>query len=109
VGQTLSGGAVSHAASGEAGLGYSFADGGVGVRLFRRGNEESLLALSGSLDASTGIRWGRVLERGVALNAYHKDDSWDKMGSLVISISSFVISWAESGFDAMVVEDWEMG
>lgn len=85
VGQTLSGGAVSHATIGEAGLGYSFADGGVGVRLFRRGNEESLLALSGSLDATTGIRWGRVLERGVALNAYHKDDSWDKMGSLVIS------------------------
>ena len=85
VGQTLSGGAVSHATIGEAGLGYSFADGGVGVRLFRRGNEESLLALSGSLDATTGIRWGRVLEHGVALNAYHKDDSWDKMGSLVIS------------------------
>ena len=85
VGQTLSGGAVRHATIGEAGLGYSFADGGVGVRLFRRGNEESLLALSGSLDATTGIRWGRVLERGVALNAYHKDDSWDKMGSLVIS------------------------
>lgn len=85
VGQTLSGGAVSHATIGEADLGYSFADGGVGVRLFRRGNEESLLALSGSLDATTGIRWGRVLERGVALNAYHKDDSWDKMGSLVIS------------------------
>ena len=85
VGQTLSGGAVSHATIGEADLGYSFADGGVGVRLFRRGNEESLLALSGSLDATTGIRWGRVLEHGVALNAYHKDDSWDKMGSLVIS------------------------
>ena len=85
VGQTLSGGAVRHANIGEAGLGYSFADGGVGVRLFRRGNEESLLALSGSLDATTGIRWGRVLEHGVALNAYHKDDSWDKMGSLVIS------------------------
>ena len=85
VGQTLSGGAVRHATIGEAGLGYSFADGGVGVRLFRRGNEESLLALSGSLDATTGIRWGRVLERGVALNAYHKDDSWDKMASLVIS------------------------
>ena len=85
VGQTLSGGAVRHATIGEAGLGYSFADGGVGVRLFRRGNEESLLALSGSLDATTGIRWGRVLENGVALNAYHKDDSWDKMASLVIS------------------------
>jgi tetratricopeptide (TPR) repeat protein len=85
VGQTLSNGAVSQAVVGEVGLGYSFSGGGVGIRLFRRGNEESLLALSGSRDATTGIRWGRVLEDGVALSAYHKNDSWDNIGSLSIS------------------------
>jgi tetratricopeptide (TPR) repeat protein len=85
VGRTLSGGAVRHATVGEAGVGYSTPEGGVGVRLFRRSNEESLLALSGTPDATTGIRWGRVLERGMALNAHHKGDRWDALGSLVVS------------------------
>lgn len=85
VGRTLSGGAVRQATVGEAGVSYSVPDGGVGVRLFRRGNEESLLALSGTPDLATGIRWGRVLERGVALNAYHRGESWDKLASLVVS------------------------
>jgi tetratricopeptide (TPR) repeat protein len=84
VGRTLSGGAVRHATVGEAGVGYSVSEGGVGVRLFRRGNE-ALLALSGTPDLTTGIRWGRVLERGMALNAYHKGESWDKLASLVVS------------------------
>jgi predicted Zn-dependent protease len=85
VGRTIGGGAVRNATVGEAGVGYSDPEGGVGVRLFRRGNEESLLALSGTPDATTGLRWGRVLERGVALNAYHKGSSWDKLASLVVS------------------------
>jgi hypothetical protein len=66
-------------------VGYSLPEGGVQVRMFRRGNEESLLALSGTSEATTGIRWGRVLERGMALNAYHKGESWDKLASLVVS------------------------
>lgn len=85
VGRTLSGGAVRHATVGEVGVGYSVPEGGVGARLFRRGREESLLALAGTPDATTGVRWGRVLERGVALNAYHKGASWDTLGSLVVS------------------------
>lgn len=85
VGRTLSGGAIRQATVGEVGVGYSVAQGGVGVRLFRRGNEESLLALAGTPDTTTGIRWGRVLERGMALNAYYKGDRWDTLGSLVVS------------------------
>lgn len=85
VGRTLSGGAVSHATVGEVGVGYFVPEGGVGVRLFRRGSEESLLALAGTPDATTGLRWGRVLERGMALNAYHKGGGWDALGSLVVS------------------------
>lgn len=85
VGHTLSGGAVRPATVGEAGVNYSVPEGGVGVRLFRRGREDSLLALAGLPDAITGIRWGRALERGMALSVYHKDAGWDKLGSLIVS------------------------
>ncbi|MDP3423911.1 MAG: cellulose synthase subunit BcsC-related outer membrane protein [Burkholderiaceae bacterium] len=85
IGRTLSGGDVNPATVGEAGVGYYVPEGGVGVRLFRRGNEESLLALAGTPDPLTGIRWGRLLERGIALNAHHKNSNWDTLGSLVVS------------------------
>jgi len=85
VGRTLSGGAVRPATVGEAGVGYHVPEGGVGLRLFRRGNEESLLALAGTPEAITGLRWGRALERGWTLDAYHRGGSWDMLGSLVVS------------------------
>lgn len=85
VGRTLGGGAVRPTTVGEVGVGYHVPDGGVGVRLFRRGNEESLLALAGTPEALTGLRWGRVLERGLAIDAYHRGGSWDMLGSLVFS------------------------
>ena len=85
VGRTVSDGAVRNATVGEVGVGYSGSEGRVGVRLFRRGSEESLLALAGTPDSTTGIRWGRVLERGIALTAHHKGAGWDALGSLVVS------------------------
>lgn len=85
LGRTLSGGAFRPANVGEAGLGYYVPEGGVSLRTFRRGSEESLLALAGTFDSTSGIHWGRLLERGFDLNAYHKGDGWDKQASLVVS------------------------
>ncbi|MGB9670394.1 MAG: cellulose synthase subunit BcsC-related outer membrane protein [Halothiobacillaceae bacterium] len=85
IGRSLSGGAVSAATLGEAGLGYYTADWGLGARLFRRGNEESLLALSGMRDTNTGLSWGRVLETGVMVDGYRRVGEWNTLFSLTRS------------------------
>jgi len=85
VGRTLSGGVVGPATVGEAGVTYSEPNGNVGVRVFQRGNEESLLALAGTPDLTTGISWGRILERGIVLSAYHKPGNLENLGYLVLS------------------------
>lgn len=84
-GRTFTGSALRPANVGEAGVGYYVPEGGVNVRVFRRGSEASLLALTGTLDVPTGIHWGRLLEQGLDVNAYHKGDGWEKQASLVIS------------------------
>jgi hypothetical protein len=53
--------------------------------LFRSGNEESLRARAGTPALITGIRSGRVLERGAIFNAYHKPERWENLGYLVVS------------------------
>jgi hypothetical protein len=85
VGRTFSGSYFRPVTVGEVGIGYSGSDGGMGLRFFKRGSEESLLSLFGTPDINTGLSWGRVLERGVLLNAFHKSAGWNSQGSLVMS------------------------
>ncbi len=82
LGRTLSGGAVDPAFTGEIGAAYHTPDWGLGLRAFRRGNEESLLALSGHLDPTNGLRWGRVMETGLTLDGRHRIGSWQALGAL---------------------------
>ncbi|MBB5015710.1 cellulose synthase subunit BcsC-related outer membrane protein [Rehaibacterium terrae] len=88
LGRTLSGGAVGPALIGEVGLEYQQADHGGGLRLFRGGNEESLLALAGQRDPTTGASWGRVLETGVQLDGRLNPGEWEVIGSLTFSTLS---------------------
>jgi tetratricopeptide (TPR) repeat protein len=85
LGRSLSGGAVGAATLGEAGLGYYTAEWGLGGRLFRRGNEESLLALSGLRDPLSGLAWGRVLETGLSVDGYRRVGEWNALFSLTRS------------------------
>ncbi|MDM7322980.1 MAG: cellulose synthase subunit BcsC-related outer membrane protein, partial [Gammaproteobacteria bacterium] len=85
LGRSLSGGAVGAATLGEAGLGYYTADWGLGTRLFRRGNEESLLALSGLRAPLNGLTWGRVLESGLSVDGYRRFGEWNALFSLTRS------------------------
>ncbi|MGK0673795.1 MAG: cellulose synthase subunit BcsC-related outer membrane protein [Halothiobacillaceae bacterium] len=85
IGRGLSGGEVGAAMLGEAGLGYYRADWGLGARLFRRGNEESLLALSGMRDPTSGLAWGRVLETGLSVDGYRQLGDWNALFSLTRS------------------------
>lgn len=85
LGRTLSGGLVKPATVGEAGATYSAPSSNASVKVFQRPNEESLLALSGTLDSATGVIWGRVLERGVQFTGYHKAGNLENFGSLVFS------------------------
>ena len=86
LGRSLSGGAVDAAMLGEAGVGYYTADWGLGGRLFRRGNEESLLALAGKPHPTIlGEAWGRVLETGLSLDGYIRLGEWNALASLTAS------------------------
>ena len=85
VGRTLNGGVVQSAAIGEFGMSYLFSAGNVGGRVFKRGSEESLLALSGTPDIASGLNWGRSLESGIVLNANHKGEIFEKLASLTLS------------------------
>jgi tetratricopeptide (TPR) repeat protein len=85
IGRSLSGGVIGAATVGEAGLGYYTADWGLGGRVFRRANEESLLALSGQRDPLSGLAWGRVLETGLSVDGYRRLGEWNALFSLTRS------------------------
>jgi len=85
LGRSLGGGAVKAATVGELGLRYDTAEWGMGARLFRRGNEESLLALTGRQDALSGVRWGRVLATGLGLDAQTTWRGWEALGSVTLA------------------------
>jgi tetratricopeptide (TPR) repeat protein len=85
LGRSPSGGVVSPAWLGEIGLGRYSSDGGASLRLFRRGNEESLLAFSGKRDPNSGRAWGRVVETGFSLGGNYRLGPWDLSGSLTAS------------------------
>jgi tetratricopeptide (TPR) repeat protein len=84
-GRTLNGAALQPTTVGEVGLRYFGPESSAGLRLFRRGNSSSLLALSGTPDLVTGTSWGRVIESGMDLTAYHRDSRWEHLGALVVS------------------------
>lgn len=85
VGRTITGSSFAPATIGEVGVGYSSLRAGAGVRVFRRATEESLLTLFGTPDINTGLNWGRVLETGVGLTAFHQGAGWNSLGSLVVA------------------------
>lgn len=85
LGRSLSGGAVNAAPIGEVGIAYRQAEHGVGARLFRTDNDESLLALSGQHDPVSNTDWGRVLETGAQLDGYLNHDTWSLSGSLTLA------------------------
>ena len=85
LGQTLSGGTVNPALIGEIGLSYYELAWGMRLRAFRRGNQESLLALAGQRDPDTQISWGRVLETGAQLDGNLSLASWDMIASVTAS------------------------
>lgn len=85
LGRSLSGGAVNPAPIGEVGIAYRQAEYGVGARLFRTDNDESLLALSGKHDSVSNTDWGHVLETGAQLDGYLNHDTWSLSGSLTLA------------------------
>ena len=85
LGSSLSGGEVTSALIGEAGIAYRQAEHGAGARLFRTGNDESLLALGGLRDRLSSEAWGRVLETGAQLDGYLNLGAWSLSGSLTFA------------------------
>lgn len=86
LGRGPEGGLLDPAILGEAGLGYYQDDWGLGGRLFRRGNEESLLALQGKPHPTIpGAAWGRVIETGLSLDGYKRFGPWQSLASVTAS------------------------
>ncbi len=59
------------------------AQSGWGLGLFRRQNEESLLALAGKQQGV--LRWGRVMENGLMLDGYARWGIWKTSASLTLA------------------------
>lgn len=83
IGRSQSGGPVKPTYVGEAGLGYFTSDYGLGLRIFRRQNEESSLAYIGKIDPKDSRHaWGRVIENGITVDAYRKWQNWNALASV---------------------------
>jgi len=78
-GKTYTGGVVEPTWLGHIGLARYTPDWGLDARLFRRSNEETMLALVGTLDPLQRA-WGRVVESGLALSGGTHFDDWKIMG-----------------------------
>lgn len=83
IGRSQSGGPIAATLLGEAGLGYYAADFGLGLRLFRKSNEESSLAYIGKINPQLPHQaWGRVIENGVSVDTYKNWQDWNGLISL---------------------------
>jgi len=80
-GSVSDGAATSPAWLGEAGISYNTEGWGLGISLFRRPITESLLALSGKRSTDGLLRWGRVVQTGVALDGHRQLGDWDALFS----------------------------